>query len=505
LNPREGWSFEQRFFQREFILARVSGLSHRASHQREPLSRRSQPLRFVVLLKNHRKRIRMRLIASSTAHGLYRSIAILSRAIFASVVLIAGAMSFADAQTPPVPAGWRASTAGPNATYQPENLPAGKSFVLTIPPPQSLGGQTLASWFTAQVLADLQHRGAQAQIGNPQSNPDGTLLLLVPYTDHGGQSWIAVYAAAAGPNGAQFCSMISNLPPQEMKTYIRSGATIFGETVKQASEHTSPSSSTDRSQSASSAAPGHSGGSTPMAAPPSGDLHVPIAGIFHEGRGMTTATGYQYVESVDLLLTDGWEYSGLTRPSEDLNVEASKQSEPQKWHHWRQQGGTYYLEVNGRWTKLDGDLVRPLESGSSLRRNLVHRNAQTFVGMGGTIGTDRISFYPDGHFERSANVLAGSGTVQASGGFSAGASSATGRNGTSSSSSGTYSGSSGSVTARSNRSTTAGAGAATGKYKVSGYTLELDCADGQVQRFLAFYPFPGKPQIFIANVTFSVE
>lgn len=446
----------------------------------------------------------MQRIAASTPHGLCRRITTVLRSILTSVVLIAGAVSFVRAQTPTAPAGWRASTVGPNATYQPENLASGKSFLMTIPPPQSLGGQTLASWFTAQVQADLQHRGVQAQTGNPKSNPDGTMLMLVPYKDSGGQSWIAVYAAATRPDGAQFCSMISNLPPQEMKAYIRSGATIFGETVKQVNQATQANQI--RSQSATSAAAERSGGNTPTAVQPAtGSLRSSIAGIFHEGRGMTTPTGYQYVESVDLLLSDGWEYSGLTRPIEDMNVEASKQSEPQKWHHWRQQGGTYYLEVNGGWSKLEGDLVRPLEGGSSLSRNLVHRTAHTFVGMGGTVGTDRISFYPDGRFERSANVLSGSGAVQAAGGFSGGASSATNRYGTSSSSYGSYSGGSGSVTARSNRSTAGGAGAATGRYKVSGYTLELDCASGQVQRFLAFYPFPGKPQVFIGNVTFSAE
>jgi hypothetical protein len=54
-------------------------------------------------------------------------------------------------------------------------------------------------WFTAQVQADLQERGAVAQLSNPQTNPDGTLLLLIPYRDRAGQSWTAVYAAAARP------------------------------------------------------------------------------------------------------------------------------------------------------------------------------------------------------------------------------------------------------------------------------------------------------------------
>jgi hypothetical protein len=91
------------------------------------------------------------------------------------------------------------------------------------------------------MQADLQQRGAQAHIGDPQTNPDGFLLLLVPYRDRAGQSWTAVYAVASRPDGAQFCSMVSNLPPQEMKTHVRSGASIFGETVKQARLGQSPS------------------------------------------------------------------------------------------------------------------------------------------------------------------------------------------------------------------------------------------------------------------------
>ena len=292
-----------------------------------------------------------------------------------------------------------------------------------------------------------------------------------------------------------------------MKTYIRSGPTIFGETVKQARGGQSPSPLKDNSHSGGSAATDSTNRNSVSAAPPRTGApdESAIAGILHEGRGMTTPTGYQYVELVDLLLSDGWEYSGLTGPPEDLNIEASKHAEPQKWRRWRRENGAIYLQVNGSWSRLDGELVRPLESGSALKKNLVHRNATTFVGMGGTAGTDRISFYPDGHFERSANVLSGSGAVQASGGFSGGASSRTSRNGTTASAYGTSASAGGSVTARSSRSAAGDAGATTGTYRIAGYTLELDCANGQVQRLLAFYPFPSKPQIFIANVTFSVE
>src|ERR1700733_3103544 len=457
---------------------------------------------------NQRKASGAKLIATTAAvsRDPLSMLSTLIRSALTSVLFNAGSTLLINAQSSLAPPGWTASTTGPIAIYKPDNLPSGKTFQLTIRPPQSLAGQPLMAWFTAQVQADLQQRGAQARIGNPQTNPDCFLLLLAPYQDHAGQNWTAVYAVATRPDGAQFCSMVSNLPPQEMKTYIRSGATIFGETVKQARCGHNRSPLKDNSHSGGSAAMDSTNRNSVSATRPgAGAPESKIAGILHEGRGMTTATGYQYVESVDLLLSDGWEYSGLTGPPEDLNVEASKHREPQKWHRWQQQGSAVYLQVNGSWSSLDGDLVRPLESGSALHKNLVHRNATSFVGMGGTVGTDRISFYPNGHFERSANVLAGSGVVQASGGFSGGASSVTNRNGTTASSSGTYAGAGGSVTAHSSRSAAGGAGAATGTYRIRGNTLELDCANGQVQRLLAFYPFPGKPQIFIANVTFNVD
>ena len=476
--------------------------------EHDPFERRQSFNAIVVSADSSKKASDTKFIAKAAAvsRGPLHVLFALIVSALTSVPFIAGATQPANAPGSSAPAGWTSSTTGPITIYKPENLPAGKTFQLAIRPPQSLAGQPLAAWFTAQVQADLQQRGVQARIGNPQTNPDGSLLLLVPYQDHAGQSWTAVYAVATRPDGEQFCSMVSNLPPQEMKTYIRSGATIFGETVKQArAGQNAPPLKNDGPSAGSAAMASINSNSVRTGQPGAGIPESEIVGIFHEGRGMSTATGYQYVESVHLLLSDGWEYSDLTGPPEDLNVEASKHAEPQKWHRWQRQSGAIYLQVNGSWSRLDGDLARPLESGSGLNKNLVHRNATTFVGMGGTVGTDRISFSPNGRFERSANVLSGSGAVQASGGFSGGASSLTNRSGTTASSYGTYTGAGSSVTARSNRSAAGGAGAATGTYKISGYTMELDCANGQVQRLLAFYPFPGKPQIFIANVTFSVE
>jgi hypothetical protein len=44
---------------------------------------------------------------------------------------------------------------------------------------------------------------------------------------------------------------------------------------------------------------------------------------------------------------------------------------------------------------------------------------------------------------------------------------------------------------------------ASGTYKVSGYTLELDGDGGLVQRVLAFYPFADNDRVYIDRVTYN--
>jgi hypothetical protein len=131
-------------------------------------------------------------------------------------------------------------TSHPYPPHQAGQSPTPKTFPVDRPAARSLAGQPLKAWFTAQVQADLQERGTEAHLINPQTSPDGHPPITGSDRDRTGQNWTAVYAAAhARPDRAQICSMISDLLPQEMKPYIRSGATIFGETVKQA--HGGPS------------------------------------------------------------------------------------------------------------------------------------------------------------------------------------------------------------------------------------------------------------------------
>jgi hypothetical protein len=233
-----------------------------------------------------------------------------------------------------------------------------------------------------------------------------------------------------------------------------------------------------------------------------------IAAVVHEGRGMSTAQGYQYVESVDLLLKDGWAYVNLAIPPSELSVEASKSAEPEKWRRWQKQGSKILFQDKGTWTEVDGaGIVEPLPGGSRLNVRLITRKALTFGLMGGSVFTQRIQFSSDGKFSRSGDGLHGTGPMQAAGGFSASVASSESSSGRQSSARGVHNGSGGS-TAVATSSQTGGRGDLSGTYSISGYTLVLHNDDGSEQRLWAFYPFAAegkKEAIFIGDTTFNPE
>ena len=47
-----------------------------------------------------------------------------------------------------------------------------------------------------------------------------------------------------------------------------------------------------------------------------------------------------------------------------------------------------------------------------------------------------------------------------------------------------------------------GAGDRVGTYRLTGYTLELTCTSGRVERLLTFYPFRSHEKLYVAGVTY---
>jgi hypothetical protein len=221
----------------------------------------------------------------------------------------------------------------------------------------------------------------------------------------------------------------------------------------------------------------------------------------HEGFGTTTVWGYAYEETVHLLLKDGWEYRGLEKPPSELDVSASRRLEPQKWRRWRKTGRAYEIQENGTWRTLTADVVRPLEPGSGLNAVVEYRRGYAAGGMGGSVFTRSFSFSPDGRFERSNSSLHGTGGVQASQGVSGGAATSANRQGRSVA--GGFSGGAPLTGRFSSKSNEGGADMA-GIYRVVGYTLELQCDSGKVERLLAFYPDPhDRSSMYITDATYS--
>jgi hypothetical protein len=220
-----------------------------------------------------------------------------------------------------VPPGWTASQSGPTWT-----------FTLTVEPAESLRGQDAEQWLAARMRAELATRGTVVSSGKIVRQPSGVWLTLAAYRDASGQPWTAVYSLTPRAGGDFQCSyMVFNVPTSEATDYVRVAGTIVGSMASPVVGSTA---------SPVAPAPASAPTSAPVAAgrPGAGVSDDQIDAIFHEGRGTSTASGFAYVESVDLLLRDGWAYTRLTVPPEDLDVEASRRQEPDRWHHWKRVG-----------------------------------------------------------------------------------------------------------------------------------------------------------------------
>ena len=446
--------------------------------------------------------------------------------VCAALWLIAPALCAQMASAPP---GWTMAQEGDRAVYRPQNLPENQSFTLTVEPFVSLNHQPLDQWFEARTEADVSRRGRITGTQSTRSPQPGVLLKTEFVDDGAGQHWVILYSGSSAANGTgQFAAMVTNLKDQSaLVEDIRAGAAVLGQNLMAANggrEAGSPMPAARGMGNPPVAGSGMAGGKSAasassvsgsrseqaanairVAVPGSGVPESDIEAVVYEGRGMSTATGYAYVETVHLLLKDGWAYSELDVPPEDLNVEAARRAYPARWHQWRAQGKDFYLQDQrtGQWSRLDATPIRPLEA--QLDIHLMHRNSFSFGGMGSVNTTSWITFSRDGSFERARGVLAGSGVVQSAGGFSGSTASVQDRNGTSSSSSGSYSGGGGTAGATSRQQSRSGSADSYGRYKVSGWVLELDLADGQVQRLLAFHPFSDKMRdsIYLGGTTYN--
>ena len=390
-------------------------------------------------------------------------------------------------------------------------VPPEGDFQLAAHPRESLTNQSFEDWFEDRVAADLRPRGRILTKSPIDRRIAAVYMLVADVREPGGQRVRMIYNGVRQGDGATLVVIRAHENLELLRPHLSQSSRIVTQLAGIAAQGSAPAPRGTGQPVRAAAQPDNEDARlrTITATPPgSGVQPDRIVAVLHEGRGEYEVTGYQYVESVDLLLEDGTAYRNLRLPPEDLNVSASRRLEPDQWTRWRRAGaGFEFLDPKtGRWEKAEAAVVRPLPPGGQLNRKLIHRKAYTFGGFGGSVFTTEFRFLPDGRFERSDGSLSGTGAVQAAGGFSSSAATQadkTGRSGAASGT-GTLEGASGSstVTATGSSSSREGAGDQYGVYRVTGLTLELRAQSGRIRRLLAFYPDPKDDDIYIAGDTF---
>jgi hypothetical protein len=428
-----------------------------------------------------------------------------------AAILSAFLSSLAFSQTVTAPPGWTSRQNGAAQQFLPNAHPNGE-FTLDVyvdnPPP------TADEWFNSRIEQDIAQRGQPVKAGRVNRSPNGLLSVADTFHDASGKPYVVMYQGFAQPGrNAVFGVVRSPAHTFFYLPYIQQSGLILGAFVRTGA-------APQPSQSAA-AGPGARGGppqparnqaqareaellrAITVTEPGTGVQPPQISALLYEGRGMTTVLGYQYVETVHLVLADGWACSNLEVPPSELNVEASRRLEPEKWRRWQNTGAKYQFQESktGAWQDVTAEPVPPLPERLSSRLKTL--KAYSFGGMGGSVFSRSIVFTPDGRYERSNGAIHGSGTVQAGGGFNGSAASVQDKNGSRSSAGG----GNGAIAVATSSRSAAGGGGMTGGYSVSGYTLELHGDDGSVQRILAFYPFPkeDKSRIFLGDATFSPQ
>jgi hypothetical protein len=427
------------------------------------------------------------------------------------VVLSALLLSLAYGQTVTAPAGWTSRQNGAAQEFIPDAHPNGEfTLDVYVDSPSPIADQ----WFNRRIEQDIAQRGQPVQIGSVNRSPNGLLSVADTFRDASGKPYLVMYQGFAQP-GRNAIFGVVRLPTNTASylSYIQQSGLIMGQFVRAgAAPQPSQSASIGPGASGGPAQPSRNQAQTreterlraiTVAQPGSGVQPSEIAALLYEGRGESTVLGYQYVETVHLVLTDGWARSHLEVPPSELNVEASRRLEPEKWHRWQKAGAKYRFQDSktGAWQDIAADPVQPLPARLSSR--LKTMKAYSFGGMGGSVFSRTVVFTPDGRYERSNGAIHGSGAVQATGGFNGSAASVQDKYGRRSSAGG----GNGSIAVATSSGSAAGGGGMSGGYSVSGYTLELRGDDGSVQRILAFYPFPreDKSRIFLGDTTFNPQ
>lgn len=234
-----------------------------------------------------------------------------------------------------------------------------------------------------------------------------------------------------------------------------------------------------------------------------------LAAVVIHGQGNYN-NGTRWEEDVRFLLRDGSVYRRTEMPPDQLDVEASRRLEPQRWGRWRGAGKGYEMQAqddDGRpldaWKAEKHYAVRPWPEDKRLEGSFSRGSFNGSLVLGGTSSTRGISFTRDGRFERSYSAFSSTGTLASIMNNTVIAGSAHGDGkGSSSTGGGTVGTGGGTAGAFSSRKQDDGA-SRRGRYRLSGFVLTLDYDDGRRERLLSFPVHDDERTVYVGSGSYS--
>lgn len=229
-----------------------------------------------------------------------------------------------------------------------------------------------------------------------------------------------------------------------------------------------------------------------------------------EDRPVPGSTMNEVVHTAYLMFKDGTAYEELDIPPDEFNASVSRQLQPDRWGQWRRSGSAYeVLDANGEWKELKGWQALPAREDERLNGSYSRMSGSGTIYTGVSTSSTSWRFTPDGRFETSNYSTSGTGSMQAANGFNSSSSTLSNGQGTSSTTGVLASGSNdrnadpvvagGDTTRRNDGS------ANTGRYRLSGWVMEILRDNGVYERLLISFPNAKRDAIDIEGQSYRVD
>jgi hypothetical protein len=404
------------------------------------------------------------------------------------------------------PAGWSGQARAGGMVYQPADLPAGRVFEVWTPAPLEVGGLQGREAFDRvqrEALADTPAADTAPRCSPPEPSRNGSMSAGCELrgTD-GAPLTLQVVMLPVQQGRAHWLRVMASEDPALLSRYRDGIGTLITQTVRRWHDDTPTALSSPAPKAAT--VPSHDEVERALhVAPGRGVKARDLDAVLFTWAQVYRVTGLQYEETIYLLLKDGSAYEGLALPPDEFDAEASRRLQPQRWTRWRRSGTQYQVQGGSHgqdWHTLQGWPAVPGGHDERLTRTFTHDWYASYGGMGGGAGHDSFTFSADGRFEEHGSSSFGTGVVQGLSGIAAGATHTHDRTGSSGTSVVSAPGVGGGSTQQH-----ADGGAYTGRYRIDGWTIELQRDDGRVERRLFLYSNGKRDAVNIGGTGYSVH